>query len=221
MSVSRKRDLAGETVGHWRVLAEYGRNAYGAVLWLCVCACGTRRTVVSSSLVNGKSTNCGCVQKQKNTVRSTKHGLHHTPERAVWSAMKQRCSNPKVPSYPYYGGRGIKVSPEWQDSFAAFIRDMGRRPSAAHTLERLDNSKGYCKENCAWVSRTDNNRNKRTYRTNNTGVSGITRTKEGKFNVSIGKSGKRSYIGRYDTLDEAVAARKAAEEARWGRTTNP
>jgi len=46
----------------------------------------------------------------------------------VWTTMRQRCNNPKAKAYPYYGGRGIKVCLRWENSFDAFLTDMGPRP---------------------------------------------------------------------------------------------
>lgn len=88
-----------------------------------------------------------------------KHGMYNTPEYYAWSAMKQRCQNPKHPCFPLYGARGIKVCSEWS-SFDAFFNDMGPRP-AGGTLERIDNSKGYSPENCAWRTQSQQMRNTR------------------------------------------------------------
>jgi len=74
--------------------------------------------------------------------------------------MRQRCSNVNCPSFKNYGGRGIKISEEWDD-FAVFQRDMGERPKG-YSLERLDNDGPYSKDNCIWASRKQQSRNKRT-----------------------------------------------------------
>jgi hypothetical protein len=87
----------------------------------------------------------------------------HTPEYMIWHSMKRRCQSPKDRAYHHYGGRGIKVSEEWQ-TFANFIRDMGQRPSPDHSLDRINNNGPYCKENCAWTLRVDQMNNTRRNR---------------------------------------------------------
>ena len=78
----------------------------------------------------------------------------------VWRGVKQRCYNPKHPWYARYGGRGIRMCDEWRNSFQAFARDMGPRPSPKHTIERIDNDGDYRPGNCRWGTMTDQNRNK-------------------------------------------------------------
>ena len=77
----------------------------------------------------------------------------------VWRDMKYRCFTPSCNLYQYYGARGITVSEDWLE-FDNFYRDMGERPSKYHTLERLDVSGNYCKENCIWVTKSDQSHNK-------------------------------------------------------------
>ena len=84
--------------------------------------------------------------------------MRNTREYKIWGHMKRRCSNPKAINYSNYGGRGITVCEEWMN-FEAFFRDMGL--SNGLQLDRINNSLGYSKENCRWVTPTINNRNKR------------------------------------------------------------
>lgn len=82
------------------------------------------------------------------------------PERHAWFDLIDRCNNPFNKSYKNYGGRGIRVSKEWMD-YSNFIRDMGTRPSAKHSIDRIDVNLGYCKDNCRWATQLQQQRNRR------------------------------------------------------------
>lgn len=83
-----------------------------------------------------------------------------TPEYMARTKMIMRCENPKDPKFPSYGGRGITVCRAWRESFAAFFRDMGPRPSASHSLDRVDNDGNYEPSNCRWATKTEQSRNR-------------------------------------------------------------
>jgi hypothetical protein len=90
-----------------------------------------------------------------------KHWWHDDPERMVWKAMRQRCNNPSATGFSDYGGRGIKVCERWDSSYANFLADMGRRPSAKHSLDRINNDGNYEPGNCRWVTWSEQMRNRR------------------------------------------------------------
>jgi hypothetical protein len=81
------------------------------------------------------------------------------PEYAIWCRMIQRCYNPKCDSFPWYGALGIIVCQEWRDSFDAFLVHVGLRPSDKHTIDRIDNSRGYEVGNVRWATREENMNN--------------------------------------------------------------
>lgn len=89
------------------------------------------------------------------------HDASGTPEDGAWHRMIQRCTDPRVPEYHRYGGRGITVCPEWA-SFERFISDMGHRPFTGATIDRANNDLGYCPENCRWDTRKAQARNQVT-----------------------------------------------------------
>lgn len=82
--------------------------------------------------------------------------------RRIWRGMKKRCLNPKDKRWNSYGGRGIGIDPRWLD-FEEFLKDMGLRPPGMQ-IERIDNGKGYCRKNCRWATRLDQQNNMRSNR---------------------------------------------------------
>lgn len=88
------------------------------------------------------------------------HGMTGTPEHRTWKSIIGRCENPKNPKFPIYGGRGIVVCSDWRASFQAFFRDMGRRPSSAHSIDRINVDGNYEPANCRWATAKEQNRNK-------------------------------------------------------------
>jgi hypothetical protein len=108
---------------------------------------------------------CGCLSVDTVRTRSLKHGRSHTKDDRTyksWTEMRARCLNVWHPKFPGYGGRGITIDPRW-DEFLLFVEDMGERPLGT-TLDRKDNSKGYCKDNCRWADPKTQARNKRGLR---------------------------------------------------------
>ena len=91
-----------------------------------------------------------------------RHGVSLTQEYAVWKHMRNRCNNPNCRDYRLYGARGITIDPRW-DVYENFREDMGARPSSDHSLDRIDNSKGYGPDNCKWSTRSEQAKNRRPW----------------------------------------------------------
>lgn len=130
----------------------------------------------------------------------------HTPEYYAWVNMRSRCFTKTCRDYKWYGARGVSVSKEW-DVFEAFIQDMGPKPSPKHSLERIDNEKGYSADNCKWATAEEQANNQRVRSTNKSGVQGVFKRRDGYWIAKF----KGEYIGCFSSFDKAYAARKAAE----------
>jgi len=126
--------------------------------------------------------------------------------------MIQRCTNPNNDNYSSYGGRGIKVCPQWLD-FDNFYADMGERPSLEYSIERIDNDKDYEPMNCIWATAKDQANNRRIFKNNSSGYNGVGRyRKTSKWYSTITVNGKRIYLGSFNKKSDAIKARKEAEQ---------
>jgi hypothetical protein len=133
------------------------RSLSGSVRWNCICDCGKAIIVVGNNLTSGNTNSCGCLKIEIHTT----HGMANSPEYKTWAGIIQRCTNSNEEQYSDYGGRGITVCDRWLNSFEAFYRDMGPRPSPDHSIDRKENDKGYYKDNCRWATRAEQDNNKR------------------------------------------------------------
>lgn len=93
-----------------------------------------------------------------------RHGMNKSPEHRAWVHMKQRCTNPNKREFKHYGGRGISVCDEWMRSFSAFYAYVGPKPSAAHSLDRIDVDRGYEPGNVRWATKQTQVENTRVAR---------------------------------------------------------
>jgi len=157
--VSYKGPQVGDVCGNLTVLSlhrkQFSIGSEIRVVASCLCTCGKIKEIRLDSLRRGQPKSCGCL-----APRLT-HGLTESPEYKVWESMWTRCTNPNNIRYDFYKGR---VPVESWRKFENFISDMGFRPSPKHTLERVDNEKGYSPENCIWILGSEQGKNKTTTR---------------------------------------------------------
>lgn len=134
---------------------------------------------------------------------SSKHSLYST-----WTSMKTRCYNKAASNYKNYGERGITISLEWRLDFWKFVEDMGPRP-IGYTLERINNDKGYSKENCRWASLSEQATNSRKRKDNTSTERGINKCPmTNTWVVRVQKNNQRHFIGRFKTFKEAQDAKQ-------------
>lgn len=135
--------------------------------WFCECDCGKTLVLMTSRLLTRQS--CGCLEeinRRKIGDRSKKHGMTDTILYSKYCSMKERCHNPNYRYYHRYGGRGIKICREWLDSFDNFAEWAysngydDKKHGYEQTLDRIDNDKDYCPDNCRWVDQKAQTRNR-------------------------------------------------------------
>lgn len=132
--------------------------------------------------------------------------------------MRQRCSNPRNPAYGRYGGRGITLCEEWQNSFVSFQEWAETNGySDKLSIERINNDKGYSPENCTWENSTIQNRNQGIRTPTTSGVRGVTLHKPTQeWLVRIHVDYKSIHLGYFPKIKNAIEARRQAEIRYWG-----
>ncbi len=179
--ITPAKDEVGNTHGLLTVISRAGTDNHREATWHCLCACGREITVSGGNLRKGNARSCGCARPVNlvipDSVRppwytsiSPDHfyrvngKLRMSPELKAWHAAKTRCYNPNSISYEAYGGRGIRMSKEFCESFDAFYDCIGPRPSSQHSLDRIDVNGDYTAGNIRWATRSEQQRNKRPFK---------------------------------------------------------
>lgn len=155
----------GDRFGRLEVISNDFESHRNGRHWRCRCDCGNEGSYGQSALAAGNTTSCGCFFKERAVENNTKHGHNswkQPPSSTYnsWRGAKERCHNENHIGYKNYGGRGIRMCSRWQESFAAFLEDMGSKPSPDLTLERVDHNGNYEPANCVWASQETQANNK-------------------------------------------------------------
>jgi hypothetical protein len=181
--------------------------------FICLCDCGQLTSVAASALHRGYTRSCGCLHRERAAELGRQNATHgearhgrQTPEYRAWGSMIARCYDTRSPSYSDYGGRGVTVCDRWRDSFEAFLSDIGRRPSPHHSVDRLNNDRGYEPGNVRWATKLEQTNNRRTtvfveFQGERLSVSEIARR------VGMSDAVLRKRLARGWTLERALALR--------------
>jgi hypothetical protein len=217
--MKKRVNLAGQTFGRWFAMGPIfieGKRSQ----WLCICECGEHvKPIQSHQLLSGNSQSCGCLQKERTREAHIKHGLCQSSTYSSWRSMKCRCDNPSTTGYEYYGGRGITYDPRWK-TFELFYEDMGERPERA-TLDRIDNNKGYYKDNCRWVNESIQSHNQRKRSNCTSQYRGVSWSSQDKIWISkIVCNGLSIYIGSFSDEESAALAYDQKAHDLYGENAN-
>jgi len=161
-----KIDLSGQRFGRLTVLKDSGKRQCGSVIWECICDCGQKTFSRANDLRAGNTRSCGCYCRELNRelMIGNKRALKNRHSRrkkfklyVTWKNMKARCSNPNVPFFKYYGGKGVSVCPEWKNDYLAFKNWASANGyEKGLTIDRIDNDGNYEPSNCQFITQSEN-----------------------------------------------------------------
>lgn len=149
-------DLSGQKFGKLTAISRvYLTNRY-RTKWLCICECGTEKTIYAQYLKSGHTKSCGCLV--------VKHGLYYEKAYKIWTGIKSRCVNKKDAHYPNYGARGIAIFDEWLNnpvSFIEYVSQLENYGKDKYSLDRINNDGNYEPGNLRWATCSEQSHNTR------------------------------------------------------------
>ena len=152
--MGKQVEMIGKRFGRLIAKQEAGKDGNG-YRYLFACDCGNEIETSGALVRSRKTQSCGCLRSEVTAAKNFLHGMVHSGAYKSWQAMKTRCNNQNQEANKRY--RNLGYASDWE-IFENFVRDMGERPHGM-TLDRIDNSKGYSKDNCRWATAAQQNRN--------------------------------------------------------------
>ena len=208
-------DLTGQVFGKLTVVSRVENSKNNKVQYLCRCACGSEKIILSNSLLSMRTRSCGCLRSEREGTQKELVKKHTAKNRLyrIWVNMHYRCESTNATGYDIYGGRGITVCPEWSDP-GGFDRFCEWAVSHGYTddlqIDRIDVNGNYEPLNCRWVTPTINAINRRGY--GPSGYAGVYQNQKKKSWIAHIKIGEKDrHLGSFKTKEEAIEARKRAE----------
>lgn len=210
-------DLTGQQFGRYTVLRRDTETVkYGGRMpnYICQCACGSPlRSVPRQSLTKGQAKSCGCLHKEIVAAKATKHGCHTERLYKVWTAIKQRCLNPKDKAYQHYGARGVTICQEWAENYATFRAwCMNNGYQQGLTIERIEVNGNYEPGNISFIPQSEQLSNTRRSLKNRPPMDAMHRgysyNKRQRKWVAYCRNpdGTREHLGFHSTEEEAKQA---------------
>ncbi len=157
---TKPEDYIGRRFGRLTIVSIGPKKGAHGYIVGCQCKCGNWCEKKIYDLTGGTTKSCGCLAAESRSKPRT-HGKTGTVEYKIWAKIKLRTENPNTRSYRNYGARGIKLCSLWRQSFDEFLAHVGLRPSPSHSIDRIDNDRGYEPGNVRWATREQQASNRR------------------------------------------------------------
>ena len=201
----------GQKIGELIFIEEPSPTRYPKRVALFMCTCGNLFRTMISNAKSGTTKSCGCLQKERAKAAQLKHGLSSDSVYRMWAEIKKRCYNKKYKRYADYGGRGIKMLESWRYDFNQFYNYIMGLPNAGRTgltIDRENNDVGYFPNNLRWVDNHIQSTNKRKYKNNTSGYTGVSyETSAKRWRSRIQVRGEPVDLGNHKTPQIALSHR--------------